>query len=73
MALTLKALIEHPEKVNALKLKSSTCSHCRIPLQETITGKRPTPKGPACSDCYYDQIGDGVEQHPPVSARVRRG
>ncbi len=72
MAILLKDLLAHPEKVDTLKLSPQKCAYCDIDLQETITGKRRTPKGYACSDCYYEQLGEGVEKHPIASPRVRR-
>lgn len=73
MAISLRALIDDRAKLAGLRLNTQTCPYCRVVLQETITGKRPTPKGSACSDCYYEQLGNVVEQHPIVTARVRRG
>ena len=73
MAIALTELIKNPKRVDELVQFQSTCAYCGIPLQETITGNRKTPKGRACSDCYYEQIGEGIEQHPIVSGKVRRG
>jgi hypothetical protein len=73
MAISLKALIDDRAKLASLRLDTQKCPYCDVVLQETITGKRPTPKGFACSDCYYEQLGEGVERHPIVTARVRRG
>lgn len=73
MAILLTELIENPIRVDDLVRAQSTCAYCGIVLQEAITGNRKAPKGRACSDCYYDQIGEGVEQHPIVSGKVRRG
>jgi hypothetical protein len=73
MGISLKALIEDPAKLDTLRLATQKCPYCGVVLQETVTGKRPTPKGQACSDCYYEQLGEGVEMHPVATARVRRG
>jgi hypothetical protein len=73
MAIALTELIEHPEKVDELVQAQEHCAYCGVLLQETITGNRKTPRGRACSDCYYEQIGEGIEQHPIVSGKVRRG
>jgi hypothetical protein len=73
MAITLRELIADPKKIDSLRLNTQKCPYCNVPLQETITGKRPTPKGDACSDCYYEQIGEAIERHPVASARVHRG
>ena len=73
MAISLTELIENPEKVDELVLAQAHCSYCGVLLQETITGNRKAPLGQACSDCYFEQIGKGIEEHPAVSGKVRRG
>lgn len=73
MSIPLTELIENPDRVERLVRTRSTCAYCGIVLQEAITGNRKTPKGQACSDCYYEQIGEGIEQHPIASGKVRRG
>jgi len=73
MAIPLIELIENPEKVDGLVRSESRCAYCGVLLQETITGNRKAPRGQSCSDCYYEQIGEGIEQHPIVSGKVRRG
>ena len=46
-----------------------SCSSCGIPLQETVTGNRPYgPDQHVCSDCYFDELGREIEQHP-ISSR----
>ena len=73
MVLYLKDLIENPARLSKLRQKQQRCPYCGVVLQETITGKKPTPKGPACADCYYGLIGDGIEEHPIASGGNRRG
>jgi hypothetical protein len=73
MAIALTDLIENPERVDKLVQEQSSCAYCGILLQESITGSRKTPKGQACSDCYYEQMGAGIEENPVVSGKVRRG
>jgi hypothetical protein len=73
MAILLTELIENPNKLANLVQTQSACAYCGVLLQEAITGSRKTPHGQACSDCYYEQIGEGIEQHPAVSGKVRRG
>jgi hypothetical protein len=48
----------------------ATCRCCGIPLQESVTGNRPDQK---CSDCYFDEFGDELDQHPIAVLRVTRG
>jgi hypothetical protein len=48
------------------------CVQCGIPLQEAIAGYRKTSKGVHCSDCFFDEFSDLVDQHPigkPMSTR----
>jgi hypothetical protein len=73
MAIFLEDLIKDPRLFDDLSMAQPLCCRCGTELQETITGKRSTPQGDACSDCYYEELGNLVEQHPIVSAGVRRG
>ena len=73
MAIALKKLIKDRSILAAMDAEQQHCCCCGVLLQETITGKRRTPEGEACSDCYYEKLGEGVEQNPIVSGRVRRG
>jgi len=59
--------------VGLTALGRQQCPFCGVALQETVTGKRPTPKGDACADCYFGEISEGLEIHPIASGRVRRG
>lgn len=77
MTIYLNDLVKNPRLLDELRAKRSnqgpTCCGCGIMLQETITGRRKTPDGEACSDCYYESLGELVEAHPIVSAGIRRG
>jgi hypothetical protein len=73
MAIPLTELIENPSKLDELEQAQLCCAYCGVPLQETVTGNRKTPRGRACSDCYYEQLGVAIEEHPIVSGKVRRG
>jgi hypothetical protein len=72
MGLALKDLIKNPASLRASLGQSQCCSHCGVILHEAITGKRHTPGGISCSDCYFDQLGEGVEQHPITSGQPPR-
>lgn len=50
---------------------SERCAKCQVPLQSTVTGRRPSAEGPVCEDCYFDLLGDLVEQHPIGRASAR--
>jgi hypothetical protein len=73
MAIYLKDLVKNPRLLSELRSKQECCCYCQTPLQETLTGKRKAPDGYACSDCYYDKLGEEIEQHPIASAGIRRG
>lgn len=73
MAIALTELIKNPSKLDEIRPPQGKCAYCGVLLQETITGNRPTPEGPACSDCYFEHIGAGIEQDPIVSGKIRRG
>ena len=49
----------------------ATCVNCNTWLQESVTGSRDTAKGPMCSDCYFEEWGAIVEQHPISSPHHR--
>jgi len=49
-----------------------SCALCRIPLQESLTGCRYTDKGYVCSDCYFQELSDELEQFPIFMPRVHR-
>jgi hypothetical protein len=71
MAITLNDLIENPGLNLWDKASQETCCKCNTPLQETITGKRKIGDKFACSDCYYEELGEAIERHP--IAGFRRG
>ena len=49
----------------------SSCAACHTWLQESVTGCRPSPEGPVCSDCYFELLGALVEEHPITSPKRR--
>ena len=73
MVLYLKDLAENPKLLEELRAQQPSCKVCGVVLQETITGKRSVPGGYACSDCFYEVLGEVVEKHPIASAGTRRG
>jgi hypothetical protein len=73
MAMYLRNLVENPKLLEALRQTQPHCPYCGVMLQVTITGKRPTLKGDACSDCYYGLLGEAIEDHPIAFGGSRRG
>jgi hypothetical protein len=71
MAIYLRDLLRDPKLLDSTPGQQKCC-HCGVVLQETITGKRQTPAGDACSDCFYEELGQEVEHHPITSAGIRR-
>lgn len=39
---------------------------------DIMSGRHECKDGTYCDDCYYERLGELVEQHPIVSPRVRR-
>jgi hypothetical protein len=70
---SVHALRANPSLLKDLAPKPEECAVCHEPLQEAVTGKRPTADGNHCSDCHYEAAGEIVEAAPIVTARVRRG
>jgi hypothetical protein len=55
----------------------SSCTDCKITVQETITGSRyyldaDGKKHHVCSDCYFDAIDEVVTKYPVKSRPVSR-
>ena len=73
MTIYLRDLVDDPKLLEQLRKTQPHCPYCGVALQETITGKRRTPKGDACSDCYYGLLGEAIEEHPIASGGSRRG
>lgn len=73
MPIYLRDILQKPDLLDTLVSgDTQTCCKCQVSLQETITGRRDTPDGSACSDCYYELLGAEIERHPIASAGVRR-
>ena len=72
MPIYLKDVLANPD-VLMVSAREQKCCSCQVVLQETITGKRKTSGGFACSDCYYEQLGNEIEQYPIGAGGVRRG
>ena len=48
------------------------CQKCQIELQETITGNRAVGDARVCSDCYFKDFGDLVDERPIGVPHSRR-
>jgi hypothetical protein len=73
MVLYLDEFDGNPGLLDELWTEAETCCKCKVVLQETITGKRQLGSANACSDCFYGELGDIIEQSPIASAGTRRG
>lgn len=40
------------------------CLGCGIEIHPCLTGVHMTDEGSLCDDCYFDKLGDLVEQYP---------
>jgi hypothetical protein len=64
MPLTVKELLDNPERKSELYPEPEKCAGCGKPLSGFITGRNPNPKGTVCDDCHYSELGDEIEEHP---------
>lgn len=49
------------------------CHKCKTPIRESVTGCRRLHDGKyACSDCYFEDLGDALEAFPILPPRIRR-
>jgi hypothetical protein len=72
MPIYLADVLKNPELLRRSSHEHKCCS-CKVPLQETITGKRKLGDSYACSDCYYEALGLEIEERAITSGGVRRG
>ena len=73
MAMTVDAFLDLDRDAIVKLASLQKCRSCHRPLQETITGCRKTRRGYLCSDCYFKELGEGVERHPIGIPRMHRG
>ena len=45
------------------------CKSCNITLDNEITGLEPVSDGFVCRECYYEEWGRIVEEHPICSPK----
>lgn len=69
--MALMSLAEYLARPKGALTPAEHCACCSVPLQSTITGRRPSDRGTVCDDCYFDLLGDEVEQHPVGRGTVR--
>ena len=76
MTIPLKTLIDDPEAMKRLLedagKNAPKCLKCKRPLHTVDPDDEHYPNG-WCSDCYYEALGEEIEQHPICSPSVRRG
>ena len=48
------------------------CPVCGVTIQETLTGCRKFDDKYHCSDCYFDKIGEWLDDHPVGVPHLRR-
>ena len=46
------------------RMDTIKCSKCQIPVQEFITGKKKIDGKVYCKSCYYEELGNLVEEMP---------
>lgn len=72
MAIKMTDVMKNPGLLDSLEQDGDECVHCKVLLQETITGRRKTPDGDACSDCYFEKLGEFVASEPITSGGTRK-
>ena len=74
MAIPLIKLIKHPELMDEL-MKLEICPKCKQPLEGLMSGDELMEilERGFCDNCYYEMMGEEIEQHPICSPRIRRG
>lgn len=65
MAIPLKEIIENPEKLDELKIKSLGLQQ----VERILARYERAPDKPRDMDRYYEEWGSLVEKHPIVSPR----
>lgn len=72
MAMTLEKFLSRKPRKNEGSI--GNCGVCHNPITDVhpdvvrrINGK------PVHEDCYYEELGEGIEKHPICSPSVRRG
>ena len=49
------------------------CTICHQPIQEHPEEAKTINSKPVCDDCYYEKLGELVEESPIVSGRCGHG
>lgn len=64
MALSLAQYLAQAEQRDQDDSSLEKCNICKVPLQEAIHGYRRVGDAANCSDCYFDEISDMIDQRP---------
>ena len=40
------------------------CTKCNVRIQNHVTGLKYIDDEPYCKHCYYEELGEVIEQHP---------
>jgi hypothetical protein len=64
MAIALAQYLAEAHRRDREKGFIEQCTTCKIPLQEAINGYRAVGDGAKCSDCYFTDISNMIDQHP---------
>lgn len=73
MAFSTEELLKLTPDEIAERYQSTKCARCGSTLHENVTGARPMHDGFACSDCYFADLGKGIEEHALGVPRRRVG
>jgi hypothetical protein len=64
MAISLKQYLAEADRRDLELGHMETCNDCGVPLQEAIHGFRRVGPLAKCSDCYFNQLSDLIDQAP---------
>lgn len=63
----------HRMKTSSAFRGKQCAGNCGTTLATAITGRQRTADGDMCDDCYFERLGEVVEQCPPRAPRRGRG
>jgi hypothetical protein len=56
MAVSIKDILDG----NSINIKHDSCAKCGQPIN-FLTGRNHGPEGDLCDDCYFEDLGDGID------------
>ena len=69
--MALMTLDEMREHLKKHKMEGDKCGKCGCTISTTVTGRQRVSDGWRCDNCYFDELGEFVEQNP-IGGHLRR-